>query len=137
MFVGDEVASLDPALWDAQLAVNLRAPVFLAKAFAAQLPAGASGNVINIIDQRVWKPTPRYFSYTASKLALWGATRTLAQALAPRIRVNAIGPGPVLQQRAPDGGGVPRASARRPSSAAAPRPRRSPPPSASSLTLRP
>jgi NAD(P)-dependent dehydrogenase (short-subunit alcohol dehydrogenase family) len=97
MFVGDEVATLDPALWDAQLAVNLRAPVFLAKAFAAQLPAGASGNVINIIDQRVWKPTPRYFSYTASKLALWGATRTLAQALAPRIRVNAIGPGPVLR----------------------------------------
>ena len=108
MFVGDEVATLDPALWDAQLAVNLRAPVFLAKAFAAQLPAGASGNVINIIDQRVWKPTPRYFSYTASKLALWGATRTLAQALAPRIRVNAIGPGPGAAQRAPDGGGVPR-----------------------------
>jgi NAD(P)-dependent dehydrogenase (short-subunit alcohol dehydrogenase family) len=97
MFVDDEVATLDPALWDAQLAVNLRAPVFLAKAFAARLPAGASGNVINIIDQRVWKPTPRYFSYTASKLALWGATRTLAQALAPRIRVNAIGPGPVLR----------------------------------------
>ena len=97
MFVGDEVATLDPALWDAQLAVNLRAPVFLAKAFAAKLPTGASGNVINIIDQRVWKPTPRYFSYTASKLALWGATRTLAQALAPRIRVNAIGPGPVLR----------------------------------------
>ena len=98
--------TLDPAQWDAQLAVNLRAPVFLAKAFAAELPAGATGNIINIIDQRVWKPTPRYFSYTASKLALWGATRTLAQALAPRIRVNAIGPGPVLEKRAPDGGGV-------------------------------
>ena len=71
--------------------------MFLAKALAADLPAAAGGNVINIIDQRVWKPTPRYFSYTASKLALWGATRTLAQALAPRVRVNAIGPGPVLR----------------------------------------
>ena len=102
MFVADEVANLDSTLWDAQLAVNLRAPVFLAKylakALAADLPAAATtANIINIIDQRVWKPTPLYFSYTASKLALWGATRTLAQALAPRIRVNAIGPGPVLQ----------------------------------------
>jgi NAD(P)-dependent dehydrogenase (short-subunit alcohol dehydrogenase family) len=97
LFLRDEIADLDQAQWDAQLAVNLKAPVFLAKAFAAELPAGATGNVINIIDQRVWKPTPRYFSYTASKLALWGATRTLAQALAPRIRVNAIGPGPVLR----------------------------------------
>jgi NAD(P)-dependent dehydrogenase (short-subunit alcohol dehydrogenase family) len=97
MFVGDEVATLDPAQWDAQLAVNLRAPVFLAKAFAAGLPSGATGNVINIIDQRVWKPTPCYVSYAASKMALWGVTRTLAQALAPRIRVNAIGPGPVLR----------------------------------------
>ena len=97
MFLGDEIADLDQAQWDAQLAVNLRAPVFLAKALAAELPASATGNVINIIDQRVWKPTPRYFSYTASKQALWGATRTLAQALAPRVRVNAIGPGPVLR----------------------------------------
>ena len=57
----------------------------------------AEGNVINIIDQRVWKLTPLFFSYTISKSALWTATRTLAQALAPRIRVNAIGPGPALQ----------------------------------------
>jgi NAD(P)-dependent dehydrogenase (short-subunit alcohol dehydrogenase family) len=97
MFLGDEIGDLDQAQWDAQLAVNLRAPVFLAKEFAAALPPSATGNVINIIDQRVWKPTPRYFSYTASKQALWGATRTLAQALAPRVRVNAIGPGPVLR----------------------------------------
>ena len=97
MFVGDEVATLNAAQWDAQLAVNLRAPVFLAQAFAGQLPAGALGNIVNIVDQRVWKPTPRYVSYTASKMALWGVTRTLAQALAPRIRVNAIGPGPVLR----------------------------------------
>ncbi|MBU2534286.1 MAG: SDR family oxidoreductase, partial [Alphaproteobacteria bacterium] len=55
------------------------------------------GNVINIIDQRVWNLTPEYFSYTVSKAGLWSATRMLAQALAPRVRVNAIGPGPVLQ----------------------------------------
>jgi NAD(P)-dependent dehydrogenase (short-subunit alcohol dehydrogenase family) len=97
MFVYDDVASLDPRVWDAQLAVNLKAPVFLARAFAAQLPAGAHGNIVNIVDQRVWKPTPRFFSYAASKMALWSVTRTLAQALAPRVRVNAIGPGPVLK----------------------------------------
>jgi NAD(P)-dependent dehydrogenase (short-subunit alcohol dehydrogenase family) len=96
-FVYDTVASLDPKVWDTQLAVNLKAPVFLSRAFAAALPAGESGNIINIVDQRVWKPTPNFFSYAASKTALWGVTRTLAQALAPRIRVNAIGPGPVLK----------------------------------------
>jgi NAD(P)-dependent dehydrogenase (short-subunit alcohol dehydrogenase family) len=96
MFVADDVTGLDAAIWDAQFAVNLRAPVFLAKAFAAELPAEKTGNIINMIDQRVWKPTPRYFSYAASKQALWGVTRTLAQALAPRVRVNAIGPGPTL-----------------------------------------
>jgi NAD(P)-dependent dehydrogenase (short-subunit alcohol dehydrogenase family) len=97
MFAYDEIATLESAIWDLQMAVNLKAPVFLAKAFAAQLPAGTDGNIINMIDQRVWKPTPRFFSYAASKAGLWGATRMLAQALAPRIRVNAIGPGPALR----------------------------------------
>ena len=60
------------------------------------MPAGSEGLIVNIIDQRVWRLTPRYFSYTLSKSALWTATRTMAQALAPRIRVNAIGPGPTL-----------------------------------------
>jgi NAD(P)-dependent dehydrogenase (short-subunit alcohol dehydrogenase family) len=97
MFVYDEIATLDPATWDAQLAVNLRAPALLAKAFAAHLPDGVEGNIVNMIDQRVWKPTPHYFSYATSKAGLWSMTRTLAQALAPRIRVNAIGPGPALR----------------------------------------
>jgi NAD(P)-dependent dehydrogenase (short-subunit alcohol dehydrogenase family) len=97
MFVYDEIATLDPGVWDAQLAVNLRAPALLAKAFAAHLPEGIEGNIINMIDQRVWKPTPHYFSYATSKAGLWSMTRTLAQALAPRIRVNAIGPGPALR----------------------------------------
>jgi NAD(P)-dependent dehydrogenase (short-subunit alcohol dehydrogenase family) len=76
--------------------VNLRAPVFLAEAFARQLPDGSEGNIVNMVDQRVWNLTPEMTSYTLSKAALWTATRTLAQALAPRVRVNAIGPGPTL-----------------------------------------
>ncbi len=82
--------------WDRHLDTNLRSPVFLAQAFAAQLPETSQGNIVNIIDQRVWKLNPTFFSYTASKSALWTVTRTLAQSLAPRIRVNAIGPGPAL-----------------------------------------
>jgi len=97
MFVYDDVTTLDPEIWHAQIAVNLGAPVFLSKAFAAALPPDVGGNVINILDQRIWKPTPRFFSYAVSKSGLWSATRTLAQALAPRVRVNAIGPGPVLK----------------------------------------
>jgi NAD(P)-dependent dehydrogenase (short-subunit alcohol dehydrogenase family) len=97
MFAPDAIGALEAGLWDRQLAVNLKAPVFLAEAFANNLPPGVAGNVINIIDQGVLKPTPQFFSYTVSKAALWAATRTLAQALAPTVRVNAIGPGPVLQ----------------------------------------
>ncbi len=95
-FVRDAIGELDTAVWDAQFAVNLRAPVFLAQAFAAQLPEGQEGNIVNMIDHRVWKLRPDMTSYTLAKSALWTATRTLAQALAPLIRVNAIGPGPVL-----------------------------------------
>jgi NAD(P)-dependent dehydrogenase (short-subunit alcohol dehydrogenase family) len=95
-FEPDEAGSVTLDSWAQHLDINLRAPVFLSQHFAAQLPADKSGNIINIIDQRVWKLTPKFFSYTASKSALWTVTRTLAQALAPRIRVNAIGPGPAL-----------------------------------------
>lgn len=96
LFEPDDAASVDAAGFDAHMAVNLRAPVLLARAFAARLPEGMEGNIINIIDQRVWRLTPRFLSYTLSKAGLWTATRTLAQALAPRIRVNGIGPGPTL-----------------------------------------
>ena len=93
----DSLATLASDVWDAHLSVNLKAPIFLAQAFAQALPADSSGNVINIIDQKVLRPDPDYFSYTASKSALWNATQTMAQALAPRIRVNAVGPGPVFR----------------------------------------
>lgn len=96
VFEPDEAGSITPESWAQHLDTNLRAPVFLSQAFARQLPGGESGNIISIIDQRVWKLNPKFFSYTASKAALWTVTRTLAQALAPRIRVNAIGPGPAL-----------------------------------------
>lgn len=95
-FVDDDVRSLDVAAWDRQFAINLRAPSLLIGAFARQLPPEAGGAVVNIVDQRVWKLTPQYYSYTLSKAALLTATQTLAQALAPRIRVNAVGPGPTF-----------------------------------------
>ena len=95
-FEDDRVGGLSRQTWDLHLETNLRAPVVLAEAFAAALPADRTGLVINIIDQRVWRPNPQFFSYSLSKAGLWWATQTLAQALAPRIRVNAIGPGPVL-----------------------------------------
>lgn len=97
MFQEDDLTTLDPAAWDIQLAVNLKAPIFLSRQFARHLAPNTEGNVVNIIDQRVWRPTPQLFSYAVSKGGLWTATRMLAQALAPQIRVNAIGPGPVLK----------------------------------------
>ena len=95
-FSWDWPDNFDEAGWTQHHEVNLRAPVFLTKAFASALPSGAEGNVINLIDQKVQALNPHYFTYTIAKSALWTATRTLAQALAPAIRVNAIAPGPVL-----------------------------------------
>ncbi len=82
--------------WDAHLEPNLRAPFVLTQNFARDLPAAAEGVVVNLLDQRVWALTPHFVSYTVSKAALWALTQTLALALAPRIRVNAVGPGPAL-----------------------------------------
>lgn len=96
VFQDDRIESLTRTSWDAHMETNLRAPVRLCQAFAAELPAEAEGLIINMLDQRVWKSNPQFFSYSLSRSALWSATRVLAQALAPRIRVNAIGPGPTL-----------------------------------------
>lgn len=96
IFETDAIGSLDRALWQRQLAVNLGAPVFLAEAFARQVPTDAEGNVVNLIDQRVFRPTPEHFSYQISKSALLTATEVMAKALAPRVRVNGVAPGPVL-----------------------------------------
>lgn len=93
-FEPDEIATLTREGFERAIAVNLAAPLFLTQAFAAQAPAGSS--IVNVLDQRVLKPTPRFLSYTLSKSALHTATTTLAQALAPRLRVNAVAPGPTL-----------------------------------------
>ena len=93
-FEEDHVGALSRQTWDRHLETNLRAPVVLSEAFAAQAPDGSA--IVNLLDQRVLKPDPRFFSYALSRNALWWATRTLAQALTPRIRVNGVGPGPTL-----------------------------------------
>jgi NAD(P)-dependent dehydrogenase (short-subunit alcohol dehydrogenase family) len=94
VFEDDRVGDLSRATWDRHMETNLRAPVVLAEAFAAQAPADSV--IVNLLDQRVLKPDPRFVSYAISRNGLWWATRTLAQALAPRIRVNGVGPGPTL-----------------------------------------
>jgi NAD(P)-dependent dehydrogenase (short-subunit alcohol dehydrogenase family) len=94
VFENDAVGGLSRETWDKHLDTNLRAPVVLAETFAGQAPDGSV--IVNLLDQRVLKPDPRFFSYALSRNGLWWATRTLAQALAPRIRVNGVGPGPTL-----------------------------------------
>jgi len=96
VFEPDEIHNLDRASYEHAFAINLTAPLFLAQAFAAQAAEGADASIVNIVDQRVLKPTPQFFSYTLSKSALHSATVTLAQALAPKLRVNAVAPGPTL-----------------------------------------
>ena len=83
--------------WDFHMGPNLRAPVLLAQHFARALPEDEAGLIVNMIDMRVLKLNPLFFTYTLSKSALWAATKTLAQSLAPNIRVNGIGPGPTLE----------------------------------------
>ncbi|WP_121067171.1 SDR family oxidoreductase [Chachezhania antarctica] len=111
-FEHDDFDTATRESWDRHLESNLRAPFVLMQAMASQDlspdrdangEARATGLVVNMIDQRVLKPTPHFMSYTVSKMALWALTRTAAQALAPRIRVNAIGPGPTLQGAHQDG----------------------------------
>ncbi len=95
LFEPDMVTEPDDLLWDTHFAIHVKAPSILAGKMAQQndLPDGL---IVNLIDQRVRRLTPNFYSYTLSKSALWTATQTLAQKLAPRIRVNAIGPGPTL-----------------------------------------
>jgi len=96
IFEPDSARDVNEDLWDSHFAIHAEAPIFLSRDFAGQLPAGVEGNIINMIDERVLHPSPAYFSYSLSKSVLWAATQTMAQSLAPQVRVNAIGPGPVL-----------------------------------------
>lgn len=96
VFEPDTVEDFGWENWDRHFALHLKAPVMLVRQLAAGLGNGQEGLVVNIIDERVLRLNPRYFSYTLSKAALWTATQTMAQAFGPRVRVNAIGPGPAL-----------------------------------------
>jgi NAD(P)-dependent dehydrogenase (short-subunit alcohol dehydrogenase family) len=97
VFHEDTLGEMTRQSWNQHIETNLRAPILLSQGFAKQLPKEAHGSIINLLDQRVWRLTPIFFSYTISKAALWAATQTMAQALGPRIRVNGVGPGPTLQ----------------------------------------
>ena len=96
VFERDEALTVTRASWDAHLDTNLRAPFVLMQEFARLLPADREGAIVNILDERVWNLTPHFVSYTLSKAGLWTLTQVMAMALAPRIRVNGIGPGPTL-----------------------------------------
>jgi NAD(P)-dependent dehydrogenase (short-subunit alcohol dehydrogenase family) len=97
LFESDDWQSATRQSWDDHIETNLRAPLLLSQEFARQLPQDAKGSIINIIDQRVLKPTPQFLSYSLSKAGLYWLTTTLAQGMGPRIRVNAVGPGPAMR----------------------------------------
>ena len=96
VFERDTIETVTRKSWTLHMETNLWAPLLLSRQMAASLPAGGSGNIINIVDQRAVNISPDFVSYTLSKAGLWALTRSLALTLAPRIRVNAIGPGPTL-----------------------------------------
>ena len=95
----DSIDTIKKKDWDYHLNVNVWAPIFLIKQLKKNLPKNVDGNIINIIDQRVLNLTPFFTTYTFTKSGLWTLTKTLAMALAPRIRVNAVGPGPTLSSK--------------------------------------
>jgi NAD(P)-dependent dehydrogenase (short-subunit alcohol dehydrogenase family) len=96
VFEHDDIATMTRESWDMHMAVNLRAPILLTQKFAEQVPANDTGAIVNLLDQRMYKPTPEFLSYGASKAGLHWLTATMAQGLAPHIRVNAVAPGPTL-----------------------------------------
>ncbi len=106
IFEYDNITIATRTGWDRHMESNLRAPFVLTQAFAAQAPTAtldengepvAQALVVNMLDQRVWKLTPEFMTYTIAKMGLWALTQTAAQALAPAVRVNGIGPGPTLR----------------------------------------
>jgi NAD(P)-dependent dehydrogenase (short-subunit alcohol dehydrogenase family) len=109
LFEYDDLASLDADTWQRHMDVNLRAPLFLAKAFAARIPDGVTGCIVNLLDQKVFNLNPDFLSYTVAKIGLEGATRVLAMALAPKVRVCGVAPGITLMSAAQTADGFARA----------------------------
>ena len=135
-FERDEWHDATRASWDAHIEPGLRAPFVLMQHFARALPADAEGAVINMLDQRVWSITPHFVSYTVAKAGLWALTQSMALALAPRIRVNGIGPGPALPNTRQTAAAVRPAVRLGAAAATAPAPTRSPAPCSPSLPCR-
>ena len=98
LFENDKLENFNTNSWEKHLSVNLRAPALLSKEFSKNVK-GKNNNIINIIDQRVFKLTPYFFSYTISKTGLFTLTKTSAMSLAPNIRVNGIAPGPTIKNK--------------------------------------
>ena len=98
MFENDKLENFSSDSWNKHLNINLKAPAILTKEFAKNIK-GKNNNIINIIDQRVFKLTPFFFSYTLSKTGLYTLTKTSAMSLAPKIRVNGIAPGPTIKNK--------------------------------------
>lgn len=98
VFQNDRLESCTRESWDRHMEVDLRAPVVLCRHFAEQLQGGMRGAVVNLVDSRLLNLTPNYLSYSIAKAGLWAATQVLARQLAPRVRVNAIAPGPVIPE---------------------------------------
>ena len=98
LFENDKLENFSTASWGLHLRTNLRTPALLSKEFAKNIK-GKNNNIINIIDQRVFKLTPYFFSYTISKTGLYTLTKTSAMSLAPNIRVNGIAPGPTIKNK--------------------------------------
>jgi NAD(P)-dependent dehydrogenase (short-subunit alcohol dehydrogenase family) len=97
VFENDTIATMTRQSWDKHIEANLRAPLVLSRDFAEQIPEGQEGTIVNLLDQRLLKPTPQFLSYGVSRAGLHWLTVTLAQALGPRIRVNGVAPGPTLR----------------------------------------
>ena len=98
LFDNDKIENFKINSWEKHMSTNLRAPAFLSKEFSKNI-RGKNNNIINIIDQRVFKLTPFFFSYTISKTGLYTLTKTSAMSLSPNIRVNGIAPGPTIKNK--------------------------------------
>ena len=99
LFENDNIKNFSIKGWDKHLNINLKAPAILIKQFAKLVSKNSSASIINIVDQRVFKLTPYFLSYTLSKTGLYTLTKTSAMSLAPNIRVNGIAPGPTIKNK--------------------------------------